>query len=85
MPLWMAQQGKDNLTIHPDNGDLQLTTLVANHHILFLDKKINIMDSTATTLCMDNEIPILVMDINKKGNLKKLIEGKKIGTVVDNK
>ena len=50
-----------------------------------LNKKINIMDSTATTLCMDNNIPILVMDINKKGNLKKLIEGKKIGTVVDNK
>ncbi len=39
MPLWMAQQGKDNLTIHPKKGDLQLTTLVANHHILFLDKK----------------------------------------------
>ena len=39
MPLWMAQQGKDNLSIHPDNGQLQLTTLVANHHILFLDKK----------------------------------------------
>lgn len=39
MPLWMAQQGKDNLTIHPKEGDLQLTTLVANHHILFLDKK----------------------------------------------
>ena len=39
MPLWMAQQGKDNLTIHPKNGDLQLTTLVANHHIVFLDKK----------------------------------------------
>ena len=39
MPLWMAQQGKDSLTIHPKDGDLQLTTLVANHHILFLDKK----------------------------------------------
>ena len=39
MPLWMAQQGKDNLTIHPKKGDLQLSTLVANYHILFLDKK----------------------------------------------
>ena len=39
MPLWMGQQGKDNLTIHPEDGQLQLTTLVANHHILFLDKK----------------------------------------------
>ena len=35
----MAQQGKDNLTIHPQKGDLQLSTLVANYHILFLDKK----------------------------------------------
>jgi len=39
MPLWMAQQGKDNLSIHPKKGDLQLSTLVANYHILFLDKK----------------------------------------------
>ena len=57
-------------------------------HLSYMDvlnKKINIMDSTATTLCMDNEIPILVMDINKKGNLKKVIEGKNIGTIVDNR
>ena len=56
-------------------------------HLTYMDvlnKKINIMDSTATTLCMDNNIPILVMDINKKGNLKKVIDGKNIGTIVDN-
>ena len=39
MPLWMAQQGANNLTIHPEKGQLQLSTLVANYHILFLDKK----------------------------------------------
>ena len=48
------------------------------------NKDINVMDSTATTLCMDNEIPIIVFDIHKHGNLKKVIEGKKIGTVVSN-
>jgi len=48
------------------------------------NKDINVMDSTATTLCMDNEIPIIVFDINKHGNLKKVVEGKKIGTVVSN-
>ena len=56
-------------------------------HLTYMDvlnKKINIMDSTATTLCMDNNIPILVMDINKKGNLKKVIDGENIGTIVDN-
>ncbi len=48
------------------------------------NKDINVMDSTATTLCMDNEIPIIVFDINKHGNLKKVVEGKRIGTVVSN-
>ena len=43
---------------------------------------INVMDSTATTLCMDNEIPIIVFNINAHGNLKKVVEGKKIGTIV---
>jgi uridylate kinase len=45
---------------------------------------INVMDSTATTLCMDNEIPIIVFNINTHGNLKRVIEDKKIGTIVSN-
>lgn len=49
-----------------------------------LNKKLNVMDTTATSLCMDNDLPIIVFDINKKGNLKKVIEGKKIGTLVHN-
>ena len=40
------------------------------------------MDSTATSLCMDNNIPILVFDINKKGNLLKASTGERIGTIV---
>ena len=43
------------------------------------------MDTTATTLCLDNDIPIIVFNINEKGNLKKVLEGKKIGTIVENK
>lgn len=49
-----------------------------------LNKKLNVMDTTATSLCMDNNIPIIVFDINKKGNLKQVIDGKKIGTIVKN-
>ena len=52
-------------------------------YIDVLNKKINVMDATATTLCMDNEIPIVVFDINKKGNLLKVVEGEKIGTIVE--
>lgn len=50
-----------------------------------LNKKLNVMDTTATTLCMNNNIPIIVFDINEKGNLKKVVNGEKIGTTVENK
>jgi len=49
-----------------------------------LNKKLNVMDFTAMTLCMDNNIPIIVFDINKKNNLIDLVNGKKIGTLVRN-
>ena len=50
-----------------------------------LNKKLNVMDTTATSLCMDNNIPIVVFDINKHGNLKKILLGEQIGTIVQNK
>ena len=49
-----------------------------------LNKKLNVMDTTATSLCMDNNIPIIVFNINEPGNLKKVIAGEKIGTIVRN-
>ncbi|MGN1372116.1 MAG: UMP kinase [Candidatus Coprovivens sp.] len=49
-----------------------------------LNQKLNVMDTTATSLCMDNDIPIIVFDINEHGNLLKVVEGKKIGTTVKN-
>ena len=52
-------------------------------YIDVLNKKLNVMDSTATTLCMDNQLPIIVYNMNVKGNLKKVIEGKKVGTLVN--
>ena len=46
------------------------------------DKKLKIMDLTAFTMCRENKLPILVFDMNQKGNLKKVVEGEKIGTLV---
>ncbi|RKY26841.1 MAG: UMP kinase [Candidatus Omnitrophota bacterium] len=51
-------------------------------YIEVLNKRLKIMDSTAITLCMENNLPIIVFNINKDGNLKKIIEGKNIGTVI---
>ncbi len=47
-------------------------------------RNLNIMDMTAFTLCKENNLPIIVFDINTSGNLKKLINGDKIGTIVKN-
>ncbi len=45
-------------------------------------KRLKVMDSTAVTLCMENNLPIIVFNLTIKGNLKKLILGKSIGTKV---
>jgi uridylate kinase len=47
-----------------------------------IDKNLKIMDMTAFTLCMENNLPIIVFDMNTEGNLKKLILGEQIGTLV---
>lgn len=47
-----------------------------------LNKKLKVMDSTSTTMCMDNNIPILVVNINNNNDLKDAIEGKKVGTII---
>jgi uridylate kinase len=46
------------------------------------EKNLNIMDMTAFTLCMENKLPIIVFDMNKKGNLLKIVKGGKAGTLI---
>jgi uridylate kinase len=47
------------------------------------EKQLNIMDLTAFTLCKENKLPLIVFDMNAKGNLVKLVKGDKIGTLVN--
>lgn len=51
-------------------------------YIEVLEKGLQVMDSTATSLCMDNNIPIIVFGLDKPGNIKRVILGEKIGTIV---
>ena len=55
-------------------------------HLSFLDviqKQLGVMDATATTLCMNNNIPIVVFNIDTKGNIVAACSGEEIGTLVD--
>jgi uridylate kinase len=51
-------------------------------YIDVLTKNLKVMDSTAITLCRDNSLPIVVFNLQKKGNIRSVICGKKIGTYV---
>ncbi len=49
-------------------------------YIDVLSKNLRVMDSTAVSLCMDNELPIIVFDLNRPGNMKRVIFGQELGT-----
>ncbi|MGR6087372.1 MAG: UMP kinase [Arcticibacter sp.] len=48
------------------------------------ERDLKVMDMTAFTLCQENNLPIIVFDMNRKGNLLKLVSGQKVGTLVHN-
>ncbi len=47
-----------------------------------IEKGLKVMDATAVTLCMDNNLPIIVFNLKEKGNIKRILQGEKIGTLV---
>jgi uridylate kinase len=51
-------------------------------YIDVLKKGLKVMDATATSLCMDNRLPIIVFNLLREGNIKRVLSGEKIGTVV---
>jgi uridylate kinase len=47
-----------------------------------INKRLKVMDTTALTLCMENKLPIVVFDLNKAGNIRRVVAGEAIGTLV---
>ncbi|MBI5079014.1 UMP kinase, partial [Candidatus Saganbacteria bacterium] len=63
---------------HPDAKKFKKIT-----HMEVIQKRLRVMDTTAASLCMENKIPIIVLDMTKPGNIKKAVLGKEVGTVVE--
>ncbi|MBU1614202.1 uridine monophosphate kinase, partial [bacterium] len=60
-------------------------TAVKFERLSFLDvlnKELKVMDATAISLCKDNNLPIIVFDSTKEGNIKRVVMGEEIGTMV---
>jgi len=64
---------------HKDPDAVKLPELT---YIDVLKKGLQVMDATAISLCMDNKLPIIVFDLTVEGNIKKVISGEAIGTIV---
>ena len=48
-----------------------------------LKARLKVMDSTAISMCMDNNLPIIVFNLKKKGNIRKVVTGEKVGTLIN--
>jgi uridylate kinase len=51
-------------------------------YIEVLNRELKVMDSTAISLCMDNNLPIIVFNLMEKGNIKRVVSGESLGTLV---
>jgi uridylate kinase len=71
--IYSADPEKDATAVKFDN--LSFTEAIA--------KNLNVMDMTAFTLCRENNVPIIVFDMNKPGNLTRVVNGEQVGTLVE--
>ena len=82
--LLMAKFGVDGVYSEDPKKNKSATKYDTITYQEALTKKLRVMDSTALALCMDNNLPIVVFDLFKKGNLKNIILGEKQGTLLSN-
>jgi uridylate kinase len=47
-----------------------------------LNRGLQVMDTTAISLCMDNKLPIVVFDLTRKGNIRRIVTGEPVGSVI---
>jgi len=62
-----------------DRDAIKLPTLT---YLEVLQKGLQVMDATATSLCMDNNLPMIIFDLTQRGNIQKVVLGEEIGTIV---
>ena len=78
----MAKNGVDGVYNADPRYNPEATKYDELTYLEVLNQGLQVMDSTAASLCMDNDIELLVFNMNESGNIKKAVAGEKIGTIV---
>jgi uridylate kinase len=80
--ILMAKNNVDGVYNADPKLDQNATKYQSLSYLDVLKEGLAVMDTTASSLCMDNDIPLIVFSIMEEGNIKRVIEGENIGTVV---
>ncbi|MCW2277911.1 UMP kinase [Heliophilum fasciatum] len=80
--ILMAKRGVDGVYDSDPRTNPDAKKIEELAYIDVLNRGLGVMDSTATSLCMDNNIPLVVFGLETRGNIKRAIMGEKIGTIV---
>ena len=80
--ILMAKNGVDGVYSADPRQDENAVKYDNLTHLDIINKGLNVMDMTASSLSMDNDIPLVVFNMNKHGNIKKVVVGENIGTTV---
>ena len=80
--ILMAKNGVDVVYSADPRQDENAVKYDNLTHLDIINKGLNVMDTTASSLSMDNDIPLVVFNMNKHGNIKKVVVGENIGTTV---
>ncbi|MDQ0299162.1 uridylate kinase [Salibacterium salarium] len=83
--ILMAKNRVDGVYDADPSHDMNAKKYGELTYLDLLNSGLGVMDSTASTLCMDNDIPLLVFSIMEEGNIKKAVLGEDIGTVIRGK
>ncbi|MFD1430963.1 UMP kinase [Lacticaseibacillus mingshuiensis] len=83
--ILMAKNGVDGVYSDDPNKDANAVKFSELTHLDIISKGLHVMDSTASTLSMDNNIPLVVFNMNEPDNIKKVVEGENIGTTIKGK
>lgn len=81
--ILMAKNGVDGVYSADPNKDSSAVKFDHLTHMDIIDKHLHVMDSTASSMSMDNDIPLVVFNLNTPGNILKVVRGEKIGTKIE--
>lgn len=81
--ILMAKNGVDGVYSADPNKDPNAKKFDQLTHMDIIDKHLHVMDSTASSMSMDNHIPLVVFNLNTEGNILKAVKGEKVGTTIE--